>query len=132
MQRQLGECVPRLDGPRRVRLPSLVALAVASLIATPSAHPADAPDRFDDHQNMMDQLGIKALRRGPNPNDQSTFDEASANPYKDTMPDVLRMKDGTRATRARQWPRRRAEIGEDFEREVYGRIPGNVPAVRWE
>src|SRR5438128_11404942 len=97
---------PSIDGSRRVRLQSLVALAFASLIAAPSAHRSDAQDRFDDHQNMMDQLGIKALRRGPNPNDQSTFDEASANPYKDTMPDVLRMKDGTRATRARQWPRR--------------------------
>src|SRR3989440_4401289 len=88
--------------------------------------------RFDDHQNMMDQLGIKALRRGPNPNDQSTFAEATANPYKESLPDVLRMNDGTRVTRAAQWPRRRAEIVEDFEREVYGRIPPNVPAVKWE
>jgi (4-O-methyl)-D-glucuronate---lignin esterase len=123
---------PSIDGSRRIRLQSLVALAFASPLAAPSAHPADAPDRFDDHQNMMDQLGIKALRRGPNPNDQSTFDEATANPYKDTLPDVLRMKNGTRVTRARQWPRRRAEIVEDFEREVYGRIPGNVPPVHWE
>ncbi|MBV9848947.1 MAG: hypothetical protein JO250_04585 [Armatimonadetes bacterium] len=87
---------------------------------------------FDDHQNMMDQLGVKALRPGPNPNDQSTFDEATANPYKDSMPDVLRMKDGTRVTKAKQWPKRRAEIVEDFEREVYGRIPKNVPKVTWE
>src|SRR5713226_9200880 len=123
---------PSIDCSRRVRLQSLVALAFASLIAAPSAHPADAQDRLNDHQNMMDQLGIKVLRRGPNPNDQSTFDEASANPYKDTMPDVPRMKDGTRVTRARQWPRRRAEIGEDFEREVYGRIPDHVPPVQWE
>src|SRR6266849_9898081 len=90
---------PSMDGSRRVRLQPLVALAFASLIAAPSAHLADAPDRFDDHQNMMDQLGIKALRRGPNPNDQSTFDEASANPYKDSMPVVLRMKDGTKVTK---------------------------------
>src|SRR5262249_10156697 len=123
---------PWSDGSQRIRLRSLVALAVASLVAVPSGHPADSQDGFDDHQNMMDQLGIKALRRGPNPNDQSTFDEATANPYKDTLPDVLRMKDGTRVTRARQWPRRRAEIVEDFEREVYGRIPDQVPAVKWE
>ena len=50
---------------------------------------------YDDHKNMMEQLGIKAIRGGPDPNDQSTFDEAKANPYKDSMPDVLRMKDGT-------------------------------------
>ena len=81
---------------------------------------------------MMDQLGIKSLRRGANPNDQSAFDEANANLYKDSTPDTLRMKDGTKVTRARQWPKRRAEILEDFEREVYGRIPPNVPKVTWE
>ena len=44
----------------------------------------------------------------------------------------LRMKDGTKVARARQWPTRRAEILEDFEREVYGSIPPNVPKVTWE
>jgi lysophospholipase L1-like esterase len=87
---------------------------------------------FDDHQNMMDQLGVKALRPGPNPNDQSTFDESKANPFASSMPDALTMKDGTKVTSAAQWPARRKEILEDFEREVYGRIPGDVPAVRWE
>ena len=88
--------------------------------------------KFDDHQNMMDQLGIKALRPGPDPNNQGTFDEATANPYRESMPDVLKMKDGTKVTQADQWPKRRAEILEDFEREVYGRIPSDVPKVKWE
>jgi lysophospholipase L1-like esterase len=87
---------------------------------------------FDDHQNMMDQLGVKAIRHGPNPNDQSTFNEANANPFKDTMPDVLKMNDGRPVTTAAQWPARRAQILELFEREVYGRIPPDVPAVTWE
>jgi len=91
-----------------------------------------ASGNFDDHQNMMDQLGVKKLRRGPDPSNQSTFDEATANPYTNTMPDVLRMKDGTKVRRPEQWPARRAEIQEDFEREVYGRIPANVPKVTWE
>jgi hypothetical protein len=30
------------------------------------------------------------------------------------------------------WNRRRAEIVEDFDREIYGRVPKNTPAVRWE
>ena len=96
------------------------------------AQPASSQPGYDDHQNMMDQLGIKAIRRGPDPNNQSTFDEATANPYKESMPDVLRMKDGKKVARAGQWQKRRAEILEDFEREVYGRIPKNVPRVTWE
>ena len=91
-----------------------------------------APPTFDDHQNMMDQLGIRAIRPGPDPNNPAIFDEATANRYKDSMPDVLKMNDGTKVTRADQWPPRRAEIQEDFEREIYGRIPANVPSVKWE
>jgi lysophospholipase L1-like esterase len=101
------------------------------LVASALAQPA-APGGFDDHQNMMDQLGVKKIRPGPNPNNQSTFDEATANIYSNSMPDVLKMKNGTKVTRADQWPARRAEIQEDFEREVYGRIPANTPKVTWE
>jgi hypothetical protein len=83
-----------------------------------------------DHQNMMDQLGIKALRHGADPKDQNTFDEATANQY--PLPALMVMKNGTKVTKAKQWPARRSEIEEDFEREVYGRIPKNVPRVTWE
>ena len=86
----------------------------------------------DDHQLMMNELGIKRLRPGANPRNQDTFDEATANCFQDSMPDVLAMKDGTKVTRPDQWPRRRVEILEDFEREVYGRIPVGVPKVTWK
>jgi hypothetical protein len=29
------------------------------------------------------------------------------------------------------WSKRRPEIVEDFDREVYGRVPKNVPKVNW-
>lgn len=74
---------------------------------------------------------MKGLRRGPDPNNQTTFNEANANIYKDTMPDVLTMKSGAKVTSPGQWSRRRKEIVEDFEREVYGRIPKHVPKVDW-
>ena len=109
---------------------SLVALMLMLTNASAPAQPVAGT--FDDHQNMMDQLGVKKLRPGPNPNDQSTFDEATANPYTNSLPDVLTMNDGTKVTRPDQWPARRAEIQEAFEREVYGRIPANVPKVSWE
>jgi lysophospholipase L1-like esterase len=105
---------------------ALMPIFVASALAQP------AQSGFDDHQNMMDQLGVKTLRHGPDPNNQSTFDEATANPYTNSMPDVLTMKNGTKVTRADQWSARRAEIQEDFEREVYGRISANTPKVNWE
>jgi hypothetical protein len=88
-----------------------------------------------DHQNMMDQLGIKALRPGPSGNENApnhaNYDEALANPYPD-LPDVLTLKNGQKVTTSEMWwKRRRPEIVEDFEREVYGRIPPNVPKVTW-
>jgi len=100
------------------------------LTVSASGQPASGP--FNDHQNMMEQLGVKTLRPGPNPNQQATFDESVANPYTNSLPDALTMKDGTKVVRPDQWPARRAEIQEDFEREVYGRIPANVPPVTWE
>lgn len=60
---------PSIQFPRRVGLGVLIALAAASLTAAPSTHAADSPAPFDDHQNMMDQLGVRALRHGANPND---------------------------------------------------------------
>ena len=89
---------------------------------------------YDDHQNMMNQLGIRALRPGKSGNNQTGpgFDEATANDWMPTMPDALKLKDGTKVTTTEQWAMRRAEILEDFEREVYGRIPSTVPKVTWE
>ena len=109
----------------------LVAMSLG-MVALSAGLRASAQDQYDDHQHMMDQLGLKQLRPGANPNNQSIFDEATANPYADSMPDVLRMKTGMKVTTAAQWPRRRAEIVEDFAREIYGHIPANVPKVTWE
>ena len=88
-----------------------------------------------DHQNMMDQLGIKALRPGPSGNEKepnhANYDEAKANAYGD-LPDALTLKNGQKVTTAEQWwKQRRPEIVEDFEGEVVGRIPPNVPKVTW-
>ena len=84
---------------------------------------------------MMDQLGIKELRAGPSGNEKdanhANCDEAKSNPYGD-VPDALTLKNGQKITSAEQWwKQRRPEIVEDFEREVLGRIPRNVPKVTW-
>ena len=89
----------------------------------------------DDHADMLDQLGITALRPGPSGRDDApnpaNYDESIANPYPD-WPDLLTLDNGERVTSAEAWwQARRPEIVEAFEREVVGRIPPNVPAVEW-
>jgi lysophospholipase L1-like esterase len=99
--------------------------------SNPNKYPPQVKFTGDgDHRNMMEQLGIKALRPGADPKNPNTFDEANANKY--PLPELLVMKNGAKVTNARQWKARRAEIAEDFEREVYGRVPKNVPKVNWE
>jgi lysophospholipase L1-like esterase len=88
-----------------------------------------------DHQNMLDQLGIQALRPGPSGNenapDHANYDESKANPFPN-LPDPLTLNNGTKVTTAEMWyKQRRAEIIEDFEREVLGRVPKDVPKVSW-
>ena len=102
------------------------------LLATFQFGPQGPPPPFDDHAEMMKKLGLKAIRPGPDPNLPSNHDESVANPYRDSLPDVLILNDGTKVTNPAQWPKRRKEIAEDFEREVYGRVPKNAPNVTWE
>jgi lysophospholipase L1-like esterase len=110
------------------------AVAVCQMSAAQQSPPGNWTAE-QDHQNMMDQLGIKALRPGPSGNEQgpnhANYDEAKANSYGD-LPDPLTLRNGQKVTSAEQWwKQRRPEIVEDFEREVIGRIPPNVPKVTW-
>jgi len=90
-----------------------------------------------DHQRMMDLLQITSLRPGRNgmnpqaPN-YANYDESKANPYTD-LPDPLVLKNGQKVTTAEMWwNQRRPEIVEDFDREIYGRVPKDTPKVNWE
>jgi hypothetical protein len=123
------------------RAPLAVLLAVGLVASTPAQdvkgrakgkRPDFIPAGYDDYQNMLDQLGIKKMRKGRDARVKDTSSEATANPYKETMPKLLTFKDGTKVKAAAQWPKRRAEMVEDFEREVYGRVPKNVPKVTWK
>lgn len=103
------------------------------------------PDKFpepviltarEDHRRMLELLNIKQLRPGPSGNPSSpnstNLDEAKANPFPD-LPDPLTLKNGQKVTTAEVWwKQRRPEIVEDFDREVYGRVPKDTPAVKWE
>src|SRR5689334_22614872 len=88
-----------------------------------------------DHDNMMQQLGIKKLRPGRSVNESApnhaNYDESLANPCPQ-LPDLLTAKDGKKITTPSAWWNvRRPEIVEDMEREVYGRLAKKIPAVKW-
>lgn len=89
-----------------------------------------------DHARLMKLLNIDSLRAGPSwkptdPNAANT-DESKANPYPN-LPDPLKLNNGKEVTSPEMWwEKRRPEIKEYFDREIYGRVPENIPKVNWE
>ncbi len=122
----------------RVFLGCLCVCAAATVMAAQSGS-LPAPVTFtaeQDHQNMMDQLGIKELRPAPSGNEKdpnhANYDESKANPYPN-LPDPLTLNNGQKVTTpAMWWDRRRPEIIEMYSKYVYGRVPKNVPKVSWK
>jgi hypothetical protein len=126
--------------PRAI-LSAIVSIILAGLAIAQDAKPADpAPLQLtaqQDHKLMMEALKIETLRSGVNgmnakAANAANYDESKANPYPN-LPDPLVLKNGEKVTTAQAWwDKRRPEIVEDFDREVYGRVPRNVPKVTWE
>jgi hypothetical protein len=91
----------------------------------------------EDHQRLMDLLHMTTIRRGRDGNNKDSpfyanYDEAKANPFP-KLPDPLVLKNGRPVKTAPDWwKKRRPEIVEDFDREIYGRVPKVVPHVTWE
>lgn len=121
-------------------LPVLAFSCQFVIAADPPAEAATPPGPVtmstqEDHRQMLSQLGITKLRPGPNGNESApnhaNYDESKANPFP-KLPEALTLRDGKPVKTAEDWwNKRRPEIVEDFEREVYGRIPKNVPKVTW-
>ena len=124
-------------GPLGGALVFLTLAAAASTRAADPAPPAAAVTAEQDHQSMMDQLHIASLRPGADgfnakaPNAQNT-DESQATRYTN-LPNPLVLKNGKKVMTAKMWwAQRRPQIVEDFDREVYGRVPKTTPKVTWE
>jgi hypothetical protein len=114
---------------------AICAVSPRSVSAQASAPPPVTFTSEQDHQNMMDQLGIKALRPGPSGDEKApnhaNYDESKANPYPN-VPEPLTMNDGQKVTTpAMWWDKRRPEIIEMYSKYVYGRVPNNLPRVTW-
>ena len=85
---------------------------------------------------MLGQLGLKRgdMRPGPSgnpsaPNAANRFEDR-VNQY--VLPDPLIFKNGKKVKDASGWNQRRLEIIADFESEIYGRLPKDVPSVKWD
>jgi len=116
-------------------------LALA-LLLSPALAQSPAPNApaqltaAQDHQRMLDLLGITALRPGVSQSGKGdhpvNWDESKANPWPD-LPNPLLLANGKPVKTAKVWwTQRRPQLVELFDREILGRVPANVPAVRWE
>src|SRR5437879_13129399 len=113
-----------------VRLSCLL-LCVLVLGSSRGDHPP--PAHLTSEQDLERTLGlldIASLRRGPDGDPKSpnaaNFDESkvSANLH---LPDPLVLKRGENVATAEVWRnRRRQEIVEDFDSEIYCRVPQNT------
>ena len=108
----------------------ITALTAAAGAALSEQPPHVVMTSQQDRQRVMDQLKITMFPSGPGAYLASTYDEKTANPYP-TLPDPLMFNNGSKVKTAAQWRKRRAEIVELFDREVYGRRPKNIPKVTW-
>lgn len=114
----------------------LCAAALLAFLAGQAAAQPVALTSEEDHRRSLGLLGIAELRQGANGSDPdapnaANYDESKANPYP-TLPDLLVAQDGTRIATPQQWHTlRKPELVELFDREVYGRMPDDVPAVTW-
>jgi hypothetical protein len=112
----------------------LLLMLLSSLSQTANPPPVHLTAE-QDHQRLLDLLHIQSPRRGPDGDPKSpnaaNFDESKVAPVH--LPNPLVLDNGQRVTSAKMWwKERRPEIAEQFDREVYGRVPKNTPNVRWE
>ena len=119
-------------------LPALaLGLATVALAQGPGRFgpsPEQQTATADDHKNLLTLLNISSLRPGPSgtptaPN-AANSDESKVGAY--TLPDALTFDSGRPVKNAKDWKKRRAELFEKFDTEIYGRVPRKTPKVVWE
>src|SRR3954470_6523267 len=122
----------------------LAGLCVSGQTPAPATAPPGAPvsapvhlTAVQDRERLLGLLGLKDadMRHppagDPRAADATNYDEAKANVYP-KLPDALLLKNGQRVTSPQIWfEQRRPEIVADYEREILGRAPANLPAVEW-
>ena len=102
----------------------------AAPAATPAAAPAQPQQTTAQTSNLGSDANGNPIRRALKTGHVSNYDEAKVRAY--TLPELLRLADGTPVTDAATWQtRRRPEIIELYESQIFGRAPARPPAVEW-
>jgi len=118
----------------RLLLTLLFACSALAQIQAEAALP-DELTAEQDRERLLQLLGITELRRGADSDPASeyaNYDESKADENMHTLPDPLLMDDGQEVKTADDWwSIRRPQIVEHFDREIYGRMPTDVPGVEW-
>jgi hypothetical protein len=100
---------------------------------TPPVHLTADRDRL----RLLGLLGLKPsdLRPAPstdaNAPNSANYDEAKANVFPN-LPDPLVFKNGKPVKTRADWIRRAAEIRADYDREILGQTPRDLPPVQWQ
>jgi hypothetical protein len=126
--------IANIASAQAIQKDSVKKIITPVVVQTPEQK-AMADTRQADYDNMLTQLHITTMRPGRSgtkgkPN-YANYDESKANIYPN-LPDPLIEKSGKKVKSAKEWwTVRRPEIVEDFDRELYGRVPKDVPPVTW-
>ena len=136
-----GGHTPGPNWPTFITFASRYLHAPGEAAALSSASPEPPPVHLtaaQDRERMLGLLGLAdvRMRKPPSPDanasNATNYDESKANIYPN-LPDPLLLKNGQRVTTEEQWwTVRRPEIVADFEHEILGRAPPNLPAVTWQ
>ena len=106
-------------------------LAVSVMCLELAAHGQQQPARAGSPAtNLGADASGNPLRLALKTGHVSNYDESKVRPY--ILPDLLVLTDGRRVGDAGTWRARRAEIVRLYETEIYGRVPANAPAVKWQ
>jgi hypothetical protein len=90
----------------------------------------------EDRARLLGLLGLKESEMRPRPEGDArsphatNYDLTKANVFP-KLPNPLIFKDGRRVANAADWAEREKEIRADFDKEILGRTPEGLPAVKW-
>jgi len=132
-----GGHTPAPNWPTFLAFASRYLHAPGALAGSGDGSPVHLTDE-QDRARLLALLGLNESRMRPRPSgdakapDATNYDESKAHVYPQ-IPDPLLLKNGKRvATADEWWNRRRPEIVADFEHEIWGKAPANLPKVTWE